>query len=132
MTKGNIGPDLAQPLKKEKNFLFVRLPVLREYLERDLAMPNLPIEYDFERAIDDWVLLCSFVGNDFLPHLPSLEIWEDAIDRLVTLYKNMVYQCNGSVSKLPPFSSTRKATIYGQKSHHERAACLDGSHKRVK
>ncbi|KAH7727156.1 5'-3' exoribonuclease 2-like protein [Aphelenchoides avenae] len=95
LTKGNIGPDLTQPLKKEKNFLFVRLPVLREYLERDLAMPNLPIEYDFERAIDDWVLLCSFVGNDFLPHLPSLEIWEDAIDRLVTLYKNMVYQCNG-------------------------------------
>jgi 5'-3' exoribonuclease 2 len=40
-------------------------------------------------------MMCFFVGNDFLPHLPSLEIRENAIDRLVKLYKNMVYQTGG-------------------------------------
>lgn len=89
------GPDQVDPLKKEKNFIFIRLPVLREYLERELFMPNLPFAYDLERAIDDWVMMCFFVGNDFLPHLPSLEIRENAIDRLVKLYKNMVYQTGG-------------------------------------
>jgi len=59
---------------EEKEFIFVRLNVLREYLERELRIDGLPFPFDFERAVDDWVFMCFFVGNDFLPHLPSLQI----------------------------------------------------------
>ena len=85
-----VGEDIK--VYEETKYIFVRLSVLREYLAKDLTMPNLPFPYDFERVVDDWVFMCFFVGNDFLPHLPSLEIREGAIDRLINLYKKSVYK----------------------------------------
>uniref|UniRef100_A0A6I8Q9Y2 5'-3' exoribonuclease n=1 Tax=Xenopus tropicalis TaxID=8364 RepID=A0A6I8Q9Y2_XENTR len=79
----------------EQEFIFIRLNVLREYLEKELTMASLPFQFDFERSVDDWVFMCFFVGNDFLPHLPSLEIREGAIDRLVNIYKNVVHKTGG-------------------------------------
>ncbi|XP_072361835.1 5'-3' exoribonuclease 2 [Scyliorhinus torazame] len=83
------------PIGSEVEFIFIRLAVLREYLERELTMASLPFKFDFERSVDDWVFMCFFVGNDFLPHLPSLEIREGAIDRLVGIYKNVVHKTGG-------------------------------------
>ncbi|XP_049613705.1 5'-3' exoribonuclease 2 [Syngnathus scovelli] len=83
----------------EQEFIFIRLCVLREYLVRDLTMSSLPFPYDFERSVDDWVFMCFFVGNDFLPHLPSLEIREGAIDRLVRIYKEVVHNTGGYLTE---------------------------------
>ncbi|XP_077366688.1 5'-3' exoribonuclease 2 [Festucalex cinctus] len=83
----------------EQEFIFIRLCVLREYLARELTMASLPFPFDFERSVDDWVFMCFFVGNDFLPHLPSLEIREGAIDRLVKIYKDVVHKTGGYLTE---------------------------------
>ncbi|XP_037837545.1 5'-3' exoribonuclease 2 [Kryptolebias marmoratus] len=83
----------------EQEFIFIRLSVLREYLARELTMASLPFAFDFERSVDDWVFMCFFVGNDFLPHLPSLEIREGAIDRLVGIYKDVVHKTGGYLTQ---------------------------------
>ena len=64
------------------------MATIREWIAQEMQLPNLPFTYDFENIIDDWVMLCFFVGNDFLPHLPSLDIKEGAIDKLAGIYKS--------------------------------------------
>jgi len=51
---------------------------------------QIPFGFDLERVIDDWVFLVMLVGNDFLPHLPSLDIGEGALDVLFSLYKTLL------------------------------------------
>ncbi|KAG9306851.1 hypothetical protein G9A89_005752 [Geosiphon pyriformis] len=73
-----------------KPYVFLDVQILREYLEIELNVPSIPFPFDLENALDDWVFLCFFVGNDFLPHLPSLEIREGAIDTLTTIWKKIL------------------------------------------
>lgn len=79
-------------------FLWLHLDVLRQYLEIELMVYNLPFPYDFERAIDDWVFMCFFCGNDFLPHMPSLDVRDNSIDLLTSLWKRALPTMGGYVS----------------------------------
>lgn len=71
-----------------KPFIWLHVSILREYLAAELHVPQQPFPFDLERALDDWVFMCFFVGNDFLPHLPSLDIRDNGIDILIAIWRD--------------------------------------------
>jgi 5'-3' exoribonuclease 2 len=87
--EGEFDEKAPKELKPQQ---FLMIDVLREYLDLffDDVKSSLPIKYDLERCIDDFVFLCYFGGNDFLPHLPTLHIQEGAIDLLMGVYKTLL------------------------------------------
>ena len=88
--------DQAHPLKP---FIWLHVSILREYLAVELNVPGIDFKWDLERAIDDWVFMCFFVGNDFLPHLPALEIRENGLDTLTAIWKDNLPVMGGYMTK---------------------------------
>lgn len=78
---------LGERAEKTKFQLF-HISLLREYL--DLEFFSASPYYDIERVIDDFVLVCAMVGNDFLPHLPFFDISGGGLAKLFVCYKEYV------------------------------------------
>lgn len=91
--------DEKQKGSSLKPFIWLHVSVLREYLAAELYVPQQGFPFDLERALDDWVFMCFFVGNDFLPHLPSLDIRENGIDTLIAIWRDNLPAMGGYLTQ---------------------------------
>ncbi|KAG0485693.1 hypothetical protein HPP92_009772 [Vanilla planifolia] len=51
--------------------------------------PQSGCDVDVERIVDDFIFICFFTGNDFLPRIPSIDVHEGGIDLLIEVYKSI-------------------------------------------
>jgi 5'-3' exoribonuclease 1 len=82
---------------KDQQFHLLQISLFRDYLNWEFSsLQSIKnFKYDIRRIIDDFILLCIFVGNDFLPHLPNLHIDDGAIGVLFKIYKKILPQAGG-------------------------------------
>eukprot|EP00981_Chlorochromonas_danica_P000482 scaffold98_cov248-Ochromonas_danica.AAC.23 len=80
----------------EAQFQLLHISLLREYIALDFGH-NQELVMDHERVIDDFIFLTFLVGNDFLPHLPTLDISEHAFDTLINAYRELWSQSAGYI-----------------------------------
>lgn len=83
-----------------KTWHLLSLTLFRDYIRAEFSPieSQLTFEYDFERLLDDWVLLGFFVGNDFLPHLPDFHIGEDIKPWIYSCYREVIVKLDGWIT----------------------------------
>lgn len=99
------------------NFEFLHLSILRDYLAFEFE--TRPVvsssKFDLESTIDDFVFLTFFVGNDFLPHMPALDIADEAFDLLFVTYKNQRRNWQRQKERLHPYLTHEGNIVSGQR-----------------
>ena len=102
VTFGRASQSKSKELEHQ-NFYLLHLCIVREYLELEFQQLKedgvLSFPFDLERVIDDFILMAFFVGNDFLPHLPSLHINEGALAKMFKLYKRVLPTTDGYINE---------------------------------
>lgn len=90
-------------LQGESRYMYVNINLLRKILCMELEMPTKEIENVLENIqdypvnvnlIQDYILICCLLGNDFLEPIPTLLIQEGGLEMVVEAYKN--YYCRNN------------------------------------
>lgn len=74
---------------RSNEFFCIRIGNVRSTLAELMRWECERHVFDPETAIDDFIFICFMVGNDFLPHVPSLEIIERGIEIMIDVYKQV-------------------------------------------
>lgn len=76
-------------------FVFIKIIIVREYIDDFMKNAKFPFGRNLENILDDFVLLCFIVGNDFLPNIPGFNIRQGGIDILLNFYERNIQYLDG-------------------------------------
>ena len=108
-------------IDKKIEYEFFLISVLREYLELEFGYlkKKIKFKYDFEKIIDDFIFLCFFIGNDFLPNLFSFNIEKGALTHLFEFYKACLPELDGYLTDKGKINFKRVLILFDYLSKYE-------------
>jgi 5'-3' exonuclease len=89
--------SINSELEPDSNYL-LDIPELAKIITLDM---NNGIEMNTEQyknRVYDYILLCFFLGNDFMPHFPSLNIRTGGVDKMLNAYKATIGGTNENLT----------------------------------
>jgi 5'-3' exonuclease len=107
-------PHFIQTIDKtlDANELYLMdIPYFAERMIEELSACETGEEGETElinTKIFDYIFICFFLGNDFMPHFPALNIRTSGIDTIICAYKHVF---NGSKTGIIEYNATEGQTI---------------------
>jgi len=81
-------------------YFIINIGKYHRKLEDKLRWDSDKYKFNSIYSIKDFVFLSFFAGNDFLPHVPSIEILGNGIDLMITIYKSIGKQYGHLTEKI--------------------------------
>lgn len=87
--------------QRKDSFDFLWINVLREYFSIEFSplQHKMGDRYNVEKIIDDFIFLCFFVGNDFLPRVFCMDIKIGNFDKLIEIFKETLIESDGYINE---------------------------------
>lgn len=97
--------------------------MLRKLLSLQFVELQDPTKYGFdlslERCVDDFVFICMFVGNDFLPHIVHLDIADGSLNMMMNAYKDMLPSMGGYLTDKTKIHLPRLELFFAELAKYE-------------
>jgi 5'-3' exonuclease len=89
--------SLNSELEPNESYM-IDIPELTQIITLDMNNNNPLTTQQQKNRIYDYIFLCFFLGNDFLPHFPSCNIRTGGIHKLLSAYKHTIGSTNENLT----------------------------------
>lgn len=85
---------LRDDMYNKRNHLWIDISAVASKLSNEIMCwdNTSSKKYNKKYAINDFIFMCFMVGNDFLPQIPTIDIFNGGIDIMLNLYKTVGYE----------------------------------------
>jgi 5'-3' exonuclease len=78
--------------KTENDYIYLKIDPLKDHIIRSLTLNRI---IDVDQIIDDYIFICFLLGNDFMNHIPSLNLRYGGHDLLLQVYSDLQRRYQG-------------------------------------